>query len=103
MIKEYWYEEGYIRTSSYLFNIHTFDPEIHLTNDAIQKKYPDYGRYEPANKISYSEFQSYLNTTFPERKYDFKRDVLPKMKTIARDSVKSVCKKLAPSGQMNNF
>lgn len=52
--RAYWYEEGYIRTSAYHFNIHTFEPEIHLTNDAIQKKYPEYGRYEPANKISYS-------------------------------------------------
>ena len=38
--KAYWYSEGYIRTSSFEFNINEFEPEIHLTNDAIQKKYP---------------------------------------------------------------
>ena len=52
--KAYWYDEGYIRTSSYPFNVHNFEPEIHLTNDAIQAHYADYGRYEPFNKISYS-------------------------------------------------
>ena len=39
IMRAYWYEEGYIRTSSYPFNIHNFDPEIHLTNDSIQKRY----------------------------------------------------------------
>lgn len=53
VMRAYWYLDGYIRTSSYEFNIDNFDPEIHLTNDAIQKKYSEYGRYEPYNKISY--------------------------------------------------
>lgn len=70
--RAYWYEEGYIRTSAYHFNVHNFEPQIHLTNDAIQNQYPDYGRYEPHNKLSYSEFQTYLNT-FTDRKYDFKK------------------------------
>ena len=51
--RAYWYEEGYIRTSSYQFDIHNFAPEIHLTNDAVQKNFPEYSRYEPANKVSY--------------------------------------------------
>ena len=43
--RAYWYDQGYIRTSSYHFNIHNFDPQIHLTNDAIQKNFTDYGKY----------------------------------------------------------
>lgn len=36
--KGYWYEEGYLRTSSYEFSTKNYrDPQIHLTNDAIQK------------------------------------------------------------------
>ena len=35
-IKAYWYEEGYIRTSSKEFNIKNLESRmIHLTNDAI--------------------------------------------------------------------
>jgi tubulin monoglycylase TTLL3/8 len=53
--KGYWYEEGYIRTSSSEFNIKQCrDPLIHLTNDAIQKNTADYGKYEKANKLSYA-------------------------------------------------
>ena len=35
--RAYWYEEGYLRTSSYSYTMDSFDPEIHLTNDAVQK------------------------------------------------------------------
>lgn len=31
---------------------------MHLTNDAIQKYDEDYGRYEPANKLSFSELSN---------------------------------------------
>ncbi len=44
--KAYWYEDGYVRTSSAEFNIKTTrDPLIHLTNDAIQKNTAEYGKY----------------------------------------------------------
>jgi tubulin--tyrosine ligase len=36
--KGYWYEDGYIRTTSYEYNIKNCkDNSVHLTNDAIQK------------------------------------------------------------------
>ncbi len=45
-IKAYWYEEGYIRTSSKEFNMHNLSNRmIHLTNDAVQKLSSDYGKY----------------------------------------------------------
>lgn len=33
---------------------------IHLTNDAIQKHCDEYGRYEPANKVSFGDMDKYL-------------------------------------------
>ena len=46
MFKGYWYEEGYLRTSSYEFSTKNYrDPQIHLTNDAIQKHNESYGKY----------------------------------------------------------
>ena len=29
---------------------------IHLTNDAVQKKCDDYGKFENGNKLSFKEF-----------------------------------------------
>ena len=61
-LQGYWYRDGYIRTCSREFSIkNTQNKFIHLTNDAIQKRSEDYGRFENGNKLSYSEFQKYLD------------------------------------------
>jgi tubulin polyglutamylase TTLL1/tubulin monoglycylase TTLL3/8 len=45
VIKGYWYEEGYIRTSSEEFSLNDCSsPFIHLTNDAVQKNSEGYGK-----------------------------------------------------------
>lgn len=71
VLRGYWYNEGYIRTASYEFDIFTFDKEIHLTNDAVQKHTANYGKYEPGNKLSYTEFQRYLDNKYPKKGYNF--------------------------------
>lgn len=44
-IRGYLYNEGYLRTSSKIFTMSTFDKFVHLTNDAIQSKSNDYGKF----------------------------------------------------------
>ena len=64
-IKGYWYDEGYIRTSSFEYSLkYCKDPLVHLTNDAIQKNCSSYGKYEKGNKLSYQDFQKYLDATY---------------------------------------
>lgn len=55
-IKGYFYEEGYIRTTSYKYSNKNHDSYVHLTNDAVQKYCKDYGKYEKGNKVSYEDF-----------------------------------------------
>ena len=69
---------------------------IHLTNDAIQKGNPNYGKYEEGNKISYSEFQRYLDTTLSEKKVSFLETIYPKMKAIATDAIKATYLEIDP-------
>ena len=39
IMKVYWYRDGYIRTSSEIYDLEDYENEfIHLTNDAIQQK-----------------------------------------------------------------
>jgi hypothetical protein len=65
ILKAYWYEEGYIRTSCKEFTLKNLKNRfIHLTNDAVQKKSEDYGKYENANKISFADFEKYLESNF---------------------------------------
>jgi tubulin--tyrosine ligase len=35
---------------------------VHLTNDAVQKKGRNYGKFESCNKMSFREFEIYLDT-----------------------------------------
>lgn len=45
-VKGYWYNDSYIRTASREFNLKNLENKyVHLTNDAIQKKGDDYGKY----------------------------------------------------------
>ena len=71
----YFYNEGYIRTSSYKYtNSNWDDRDTHLTNDAVQGSNEEYGKYEPGNKISFKDFASYL---FQIKGKDFFSVILP--------------------------
>lgn len=53
---------------------------IHLTNDAVQNKCEDYGKYEPGNKLSYVDLQRYLDITYTEQKPSMQTHIYPRMK-----------------------
>lgn len=80
--KAYWYQEGYVRTSSYFFSLDQIgDAYIHLTNDAVQKHSDNYGRFQEGNKLSYPELQRYLDTLPANgRNLNFYEAILPQMK-----------------------
>ena len=59
-LQGYYYTDGYLRTSCRDYNIKNVTNRlIHLTNDAVQKKCDDYGKFENGNKVS-----SMKDTTF---------------------------------------
>ena len=94
-IQAYYYKDGYIRTSCKEYNPKILDNKfIHLTNDAVQKKSEDYGRYEFANKMSYIEFQRYLDSLRPKAYLNFFDDVIPQIKKITKDTIFAVHKKI---------
>jgi len=52
-LQGYYYTDGYLRTSCREYNIKNVTNRlIHLTNDAVQKKCDDYGKFENGNKVS---------------------------------------------------
>jgi len=51
-MKGYFYNDGYLRTSCREYNVANLQSRfIHLTNDAVQKRCEDYGKYENGNKV----------------------------------------------------
>jgi tubulin---tyrosine ligase len=84
----YFFKEGYLRTSSREFNINDLENRyVHLTNDAIQKKSADYGKFETGNKMSYDDFQDFLKTN---KNVDFYKDILPQIKQSVTDTLEAL-------------
>ena len=81
VLNGYFYEEGYLRTSSKEFTLKNLSKKtIHLTNDAVQNKAEDYGKYEAGNKLSFADLNKYLETNYSDLHVDFYRDILPQIK-----------------------
>ncbi|CAD8054068.1 unnamed protein product [Paramecium primaurelia] len=104
IIRAYWYEEGYLRTSSEEFDIQDVSNQyVHLTNDAIQKYSQAYGKYENGNKLSFAEFQRYLDKWHNNEHFDFYKDLYPQLKMITLNAIKSVYHKIEPFKKNYNF
>jgi hypothetical protein len=101
VFQAYFYQEGYLRTACRPFNVNDMDKFIHLTNDAVQNKCEDYGKWENGNKLSYSDFQRYLDSKKIKVKFD--ESVLPKIKKIVRDTVQATWKKINKNLRLLNF
>lgn len=96
----FYYRHGYLRTSSSEYDTSATDNYIHLTNNCLQKHGENYGVYEKGNTLSFSEFQEYLNSKFPEYNLDFYVHILPRIKDLIIDSYLSA-KKAMHKGKRN--
>jgi hypothetical protein len=93
-------QEGYIRTSSYDFTLNVNQlksREVHLTNDAVQKKCQTYGKYEVGNKLDFATFQSFLSEAKIVDRDDYVAAVLvPKMQELVFKSIEATADLLNP-------
>lgn len=102
IVQAYYYPEGYLRTSSKEFSLkHISDKLIHLTNDAVQKWSVDYGKFEYGNKLSYSDFQQYLESL--NSSVSFSDQILPQIRRLVQDSIKATFFKLDPQKRSLTF
>ena len=101
-IQGYLFKDGYLRTSCKDFSLkNTKDKFIHLTNDAIQKHHEDYGKFEPGNKLSYFDFQKFLNSI--ESNKNFLEDMYPQIINIVTNSIACVKTILNPDVKLHSF
>lgn len=102
-IKGYWYKEGYVRTTSTEYSLKQSSGGIHLTNDAVQKYLPEYGKYEKGNKLSYDDLSTYIDKYHKHLGKNFYQNVYPKMKTIGTDAIRASSGGIDPEKLGNNF
>lgn len=79
---------GYLRTSSYKFELDPDDPDnrfVHLTNIAVQKYSEDFGAHEDGNILNFEQFEEYVHKTWPGRSFSLENDLVFKIRQqIAR-------------------
>ncbi|CAE7768329.1 TTL [Symbiodinium sp. CCMP2592] len=99
----YFYRQAYLRTTSSNFTLATKDRFVHLNNDAVQKHGDSYGKFEAANKMSLSEFQSYLDAHHGRDCLSIHSGLLPQMKALMADTLRAVGPKINPRGIQHCF
>jgi hypothetical protein len=93
----YLYREGYLRTSSEPFTMEKAllsSQFVHLTNNAVQKTGPMYGKFELGNQLSFDYFQNYL--TSHAHDISLRDDLMPRIKALVNHSLVAAAKKLNP-------
>ena len=96
-LKGYCYQDGYIRTSCKEYNLEDVtDLFVHLTNDAIQNKSEDYGKFENGNKLSWQDFTKVICAQQPDLDFDFHRDIFPQIQKLIGDTFKASFTKIDP-------
>ena len=104
LIQAYFYQDGYLRTTSQEYSTKDVNNLfVHLTNDAIQKHSKEYGKFENGNKLSYAEFQAYLDRRYPEKKVNFVREVVPGIKEFVKDTILASYRELDPYRRANTM
>lgn len=102
-LKGFVYDNGYLRTSSRPFvNSNLNNKLIHLTNDAVQKHSEEYGRFESGNKLSFGEYQAYLNEVHADLKIDFRSHIFSQIKQIMTDTFRASYKVIAPTRTLDH-
>ena len=102
IMQGYFYTDGYIRTSCAEYNLKdTTNNLIHLTNDAVQKHSEDYGKYEDNNKMSYKDLQRYFDFHVSDKNINFFSSILPKIKSIVKDTIHATFLKLDTNKRVN--
>lgn len=83
----FFYNKGYIRTSSTLYSTESTDPKIHLTNNCYQQKTSKYSLYEPGNTIPLDSLFDEIKRAHPTcRQEEVRSHVMRRMKDIVIDT-----------------
>ncbi|CAD8210274.1 unnamed protein product [Paramecium octaurelia] len=95
----YFFEQGYIRMASEEYTTkNVLNQYVHLTNNAIQKYSPNYGKLEDGNQLSFDQAATYFKS-----KGDFYKQIVENIKQISFRAFQSVRKKINVLGRRYCF
>jgi len=82
----YFYNTGYLRTSSEIYNPKSKDLYVHLTNNCLQQYNLNYSLFEEGNTIPLENLQEYFDNSFPNNNISLEKHIIPRMKDIVIDT-----------------
>ncbi|CAD8122101.1 unnamed protein product [Paramecium sonneborni] len=95
----FFFEQGYIRMASEEYTTkNVLNQYVHLTNNAIQKYSPNYGKLEDGNQLSFDQAAIYF-----KNKGDFYKQIVDNIKQISLQAFLSVRKKINVLGRRYCF
>ena len=97
----FFFKEGHLKLSSEAYNVDSLETFIHITNYSLQKKNPNFEKFEEGNELSFKDFQKYINSI--GKKIDIYKDIIPKIKEKLIIAVNSCKKKLNKRNIMHTF
>ena len=98
----YMFEEGHLKCCSINYNLNSDNTFCHLTNYSFQKYSSNFGKFEFGNEVSFADFQKSITSNY-DKKVNFKKDILPKIKEIIKFTFESVKDKINPLGRKYTF
>ncbi|CDW75515.1 tubulin-tyrosine ligase family protein [Stylonychia lemnae] len=98
----HFYNIGYMRTSSDAYTLDNKNKFIHLTNNCYQKNSNNYQKFEQGNQLTFSQFQDYLDQTFPELEVKFE-DLMLRIKDLVIDCFVAGLNHYNPKNRENIF
>lgn len=103
-LRGYLYDHGYVRTSSRRFSLRDLsDRTVHLTNDAVQNKSKEYGKYEDGNKLTYPEFAAILDQAHKGDGDRFFTEVVPRIRDLVQASLTATAARLNSKRRQSCF
>lgn len=73
----------------------------------FKNKHEEYGKYETSNKLSFLDFEKYLELNFPEANQEgpgcFYTNIYPQIKKLVRDTFIATSDKINPQNRYNCF
>lgn len=101
LLNLYMFEEGHLKTSTEDYDIQSKELFIHITNYSLQKKNPNFQKFEKGNEVSFKDFQTLLDSLKIAK--SIKEDIMPKIKDIIKISFLSVGSQLNKNNAAYTF
>jgi tubulin---tyrosine ligase len=84
--KIYKFNQGYVRTTSEIYEADSQDKFVHLTNECLQNKSSSYSKHEEGNTISFFDLQNFLDEAYGELNVNIEDHFIPRMQDIIIDT-----------------